>query len=262
MGMPTQAGRYIARPLDYTVEESGSNKTLAFICSFELLYFQINGEWTPLNDMQMTGYFYLFQKDGNPNERQIKSLRDALGWDGRSIAGLANGAWSGVEVQLAIGSEEYQGKQKLKIQYINPRDYAPGHIEKNPETVKALASKYDMQLRALAGTAPATGSMPPVRPPVNNPAMVEALARAARKAAWDAFNAKYPDVDKDSLTEDWRAQLKFIHPGKESAAFGVKEWKQVQDAIERPPEPAMAGGGNAGPPFGDESEIDPDSIPF
>lgn len=260
MALPTQPGRYLATPINWTVEETGENKLPTFVCSFELFQYFGREGWEEISDLQIIGYFFLMKKDGAINERQIKSLRDALSWDGRSIAGLADGQWTGVEVQLALGCEEYKGQNKIKVQFINPRDYEPGHLSKNPETVKAIGSRIDMQLRALAGSAPAAKPAP-AKPAVNNPPMADTLAQEARKRAWAAFQGKNPGMTSEALIEPWRAQIKAVFPDKASTGFTAEDWRAVQHAIEHPPAMAMAGGG-AEPPFGDEQAFDPGEIPF
>jgi hypothetical protein len=257
MALPTQVGRYLARPINWTVEESGNDKLPTFVCSFDLFNFLGREGWQEVSDLQITGYFFLMKKDGAMNERTIKSLRDALGWDGRSINSLANSDWAGAEVQLVVGSEEYQGKTKIKVQFINPRDYEPGHIEKDPVVIQSVATRIDMQLRALAGSAPAAKPAA-AKPPVNNAPMAATLAQEARKATWAAFQGKNPGVANDVLAEPWRAQIKAVFPDKVATSFTADDWKTVQQAIERPPEMAMAGGG----PLGDEQFFKEDDIPF
>lgn len=172
MNLPDREGRFIARPVEWSVSEQGENNLATFIVKFETV------QWFDDRDQtwydvpgEIVGYFYMEKKDGTANERTIKSIREAFGWDGIDLNALHNNDWSTTEVQLTLENETWQGKTRLKVKWLNPRDYAGGQFERAaPETVKAIGSRLGAKLRALGGapvgsTAPA--GKPKAPPPPN-----------------------------------------------------------------------------------------------
>lgn len=272
MGLPTQMGRYIARPLDWTAEESEvGQRLLQFVCRFELAHHWSGSEWVDVSqdDLSITGYFYLMKSDGKPNTSTIENLKASLGWDGRSVGGLTNGEWGGVEVQITVGSEEYQGKTKIKVKWIAPRDADPrgGGIEKPaPQVIQSLDAKYGSMFRALGGGSPSARPTPPAAAGNSG-----ATPATAQQAAWAAFKAKAGQLTQDERTAVWGEALEqfFGHRDRAKIADGDwqnftvvvnKSWTPVggipQSMRKKQPEPA------GGPPFGDEQQFKEDDIPF
>lgn len=254
MALPSQPGRYIARPRDWTVKDEGPGKPVTFVCSYDLLQFFHDGSWVQVSDLGITGYHYVIKKDGTGNEMTIKALRDSLGWYG-NISALANTNWSDAEVQLTLKQEEYQGKPQIKVGFINPRDYVPGVVEhSDPQTIQSLDAKYGSMLRAMGqtGNPPAKSSNGAAKPAAPTPADP---VKVARMAAWEAFRVEHPGKGNEELTEPWRAMIKSVIADRASTTFTADDWKKIQNAIEYPVEV------NA-PPFGDEKQFKEDDIPF
>lgn len=234
MNLPTETGTYIAAPAEWGVNESGDNKTPTFVCRFNISQFFTGGEWHDVSPEQyeITGYFYVFKKDGQPNNFTIKALKESLGWDGRSIAGLVDTDWSQTEVQIVIGREEYNGKTKIKVQFINPRDSVPGGgaVEKAaPEVIQSLDAKYGPLLRALNGTATATKPAPAKVPgQVVKPV---AVAEDARKEAWGTFLVKWNEhlnehpEDAAKKNEKWKECVSEEFGEKDQKTITGVEWK-------------------------------------
>lgn len=244
--LPKIEGRYIAQPIEWTVEESGDNRIPTFVCKFDLLQVLQNEGWNDVSDQQIIGYFFIFKKDGTINTNTVDSLKAALGWDGRGISSLADGEWSHTEVQLTIGSEEYKGKTQMRVKYINPRDWTPTGLEKDPQVVQSLEAKYGAKLRALAG--PASAPTAPSKPAASNG---DAATQSARKMAWEAFQKKHPGKSNDELIQPWRDQIKAVIPDRNSQTFTGADWMKIKSVIEQPESP-----------ISDIPQFEEDQIPF
>jgi hypothetical protein len=250
MNIPKTMGRYRGSLAEWGVSESGDNKTLTFSCLLQLTQFQQGTEWVDVSQhgYEITGYFYLFKKNGSPNTMTIDSLKAALGWDGRSIAALNDGDWSTVGVQVLIGEEEYNGKTRTKVRYINPWDYVGGAgVEKaDSQTIRSLDAMYGAKLRALSGPATAPAS--------NN----NGSADAAKREAWEAFKTENASLTGDARAAAWKKELADLFPGKSPDKFTAGEWASAAKLFKQPKQSADV-------PFGDlpdSGEINPDDIPF
>lgn len=266
MPMLNHAGRFIAQPAEWTVEEGGQNKLPTFVCRFNCVY-QFNsetGEWDDIrhDDSSITGYFYLFKKDGNENTRTIDDIKAAIGWDGRSFASLVGGAWGEVECQITTEFEEYNGKTKLKLKWLNPRDYVHnGGLEQaSPQLVQSLDARYGAKLRASAGPcAPAKTAAP-----AGVPANVDAAKRAAWNQFLEAWGKHVANVPADAQNRDvqWKALVGGAFGNRvATGAVSVNEWKAFGDRIKAygvfPPSPDVPpddAPGSDGPPPGIHKE--------
>lgn len=247
MNLPTQPGRYIGQPTKWAVNQTGPNNLDTFVCEFSLNEFLDGADWIDISGHghEITGYFYLFKKDGQPNDFTLDSLEAALGWDGVSIPNLDNGEWGDVEVQLTVNEEEYRGKRSMKIAFINPRDWQGGGPTKaDPQYVQSLDQKYGALLRARKG-APAPKPAPKTAPPPKS-------ASPARERAWDAFKEAHPGLSVTERAAQWRNDLAAMFPGKAQDQVTDAEWIKAASRFKSP----------ATAPFGDEQQFKEDDIPF
>lgn len=253
MNLPQDMGDYLALPNQWTVEENGPNNLPTFVCLFDLVSRWTGAEWVDVqpDQFQITGYFYLWKKDGTSNTNGINSLKKSLGWDGRSFGGLHGGDWSNTQVQIVVGSETYNNKTQIKVRFINPADATPGGggIQKaDASLIQSLDAKYGAQLRAMNG---ANGNGAPAKPGMSNqPATPDATLTAKRKA-WETYKAKYPETPKDELAEAWKFLIKGVNPNIEPEKFTASDWVKVLKKIETPEDPVGAG-----------TEFTEDDIPF
>jgi hypothetical protein len=254
MNLPTQMGRYLAVPTDWSVQESGDNRLATFVCQFSLTQFLVrepDGDlWADVSHqgLEITGYFYLTKKDGTLNVFQLNALQSALGWDGASVRSLAEGDWSSTEIQLTIAEEEYQGKRKVKIQFINPRDWTGDAIQKDPQLVQSLEAKYGSQLRALNG-----GKAKPAAANNAKPAATGTPQEQVMREAWAKFQEQHAGGSKEHIAAQWKEKVKAYFGDRQPTAVGLAEWRQfITDRFAKPVEA----------PFGDEQALDPSDIPF
>ena len=235
MNLPSEIGRYIAAPRTWGVSEQGQNNIPTFACEFELRQHWNGTEWADISAdrFEITGWFYLFKKDGQPNDFTIKALKESLGWDGRSIGTLNDGEWSQTEVQLSLAYEEYNGKQKLKVQFINPRDSVPGGVERSdPQTVQSLDQKYGAVLRAMNGAANGKAAPKPAAKPA-----AKATTPDGKAAAWKVFQevwAKYIEERPDEAPNrdaKWKEAYNEFFQGADPKTISAEQWKKFTDFL-------------------------------
>lgn len=171
MPHPDRPGNFKATPLQWSVTQQGKNKLLTFMVKYLLTHWwnDETNEWQSCShlNMESVGYHYLTTapkaaegdkpaKDAGWNERGIQSVREAFGWTGDDIETLHNTNWSMTQVQVQIDEEIYEGKKRLKLNWLNHVDRAVGFQRAAPEFVAGLAAQFNAGLRAIsANTAPA-----------------------------------------------------------------------------------------------------------
>jgi len=169
--MIDRPGRFKAQPLDWTVDETGTNKLLTFIVKFECVSWLYENEWHDAAYGEITGYFYLLKRDGTVNTHAVDSVKQAFGWDGRGVQSLHEGDWRNANVQLTVEEEEYNGRKQLKIKWLNPADYDGGGFSRVAwDTIKGKVSVLDAKLRALNGAPSSAPKPPPGKPTPPKPA--------------------------------------------------------------------------------------------
>lgn len=164
--LPNREGRFKASITEHGLAETGPNRLATFICKFGLTSELAGGEWIAVDDqLDITGYFYLEKKDGSINTVTVEQLKSAFGWDGRDPLWLQDSDFGGLTVQVKLEFEMYDGKQKLKVRYVDAEDAGPGGVPKaDDSTRKSLSTRLGSKLRALAGGSPAPAPKPAGRP--------------------------------------------------------------------------------------------------
>lgn len=224
-----QEGRFKARPKSWAVEENPNTGTLQFVVAFGITAVH-NGQawddWTSY-DLEKTGYFYLAKKDGSANEACIRSLREALGWDGANLESLQNNDWSQKTVQITVGFEEYNGEKRLKIRFLNAENWSGAQVKPiEPSALRSLNAKWGAKLRAVspkpaqnAPVAPKTPTSTPARP-----------APAPAANPWDAAWARVLEIfegNAESATAAWPGLLAKVFPTKAETEFTIADWATV-----------------------------------
>lgn len=252
MSLPNETGRYIAKPQSWGVSES-TGGAVEFACDFALSQYlnPATGEWEDVGHLGMSipGYFYPVDKEGNANAKTIKSIKDALGWSGTSLVELNDSDYSQSEVQITVDVEEYQGKQKMKVKWLNPRDYVGGGVGKgDPEKVKGFDARFGAKLRAISGAAPSNGNGNGAAKPQPSPADI------AKAKAWKAYAAKWPNTPTDEVQEGFRQRFRKYFPGRKPELVTSADWAQFQaDEFEKKVPVS---------PIGDDVEFAGDDLPF
>jgi hypothetical protein len=238
--MANRDGLFHGFPLDIGVAETGPNNLATVTVLFGLCEEKQANDWVNVaaEEMQITGYFYLETRDGQINEFTVKALREAFGWDGvdpfwfmDQAAGLAE-----KPVQLKLGWEEYEGKRRLKVQFLNPYGAtgSPGITKADDTGRRAIANRLGSKLRAMSGGAqvktpkpsgapqmpkkPAAGGPPPKQSP-------QAGGTATLEGAWETLARECQErgLNEEQTTRTWFDVLDKLFPGREAETLTPAE---------------------------------------
>jgi hypothetical protein len=148
-------------------------------------------------------------------------------------------------VQLKLAFEEYNGKTRLKVQYLNPfGSTGTGGITKADGAAKtAIRNRLGSKLRALAGPAqkPAPPAAPPNLPsakPKAPPATASTTVPEQKpfaepqecdmQTAWNAFRTSYEAMRPKGTSEDceqqWFTSLNRLFPNRQPDQLSPIEW--------------------------------------
>jgi hypothetical protein len=243
MNLPQEAGRYHALPNNWAVNNSkGGN--IQFVVTFDLLEKLTDNGWNDITSLgqQVTGFFYLTQNNGNElNKRTVQNLREVLGWVGGANE-LANGEYGNIEVQVTIEFENFDGKSRPKVKWLNPRDYeGPGGAENDLNAIQNLDAKYGPQLRAL--TAATTTTLKPK----------EDANKIAAQTCWERFRASAPaGATKEDIAAQWKKSIAVYFGTKDPKTITALEWQAFsRDEFKKSSPAALS-----------PDTFDPSDIPF
>ena len=261
--LPNREGLFNAYPVEIGIDETGPNNLATCIIRFKLYEeLQPSGEWDDCasDNFEITGYFYLEKKDGSLNTVTIDALKAALTWDGRDPFWLQEAELSEHPVQVKLGFEEYGGKTRIKVQYLNPfGSTASGGVSKADDaTRRSIRNRLGSKLRAMSGPTqapaqPAKPAGPPKLPPAKPKAQPAAAptapaaptpeapsppAAAPRdpqaatlEEAWAEFckHCPSPKWDQSAVEAEWFRILAELFPGKQPDELSPAEWAAMRD---------------------------------
>lgn len=139
--------------------------------------------------IEAKGVFWIIKSNGELNMSQVTALSSIASWDG-TIESVTERTWDPQSIQFSVSEEDYNGKKRYRIAFLNEYDRPPGGNSSNvtPEVAKSLKDRFGSQLRAAVAGArrvspknsPPSGSRPPVPPPRSlrppeKPAPVDAI---------------------------------------------------------------------------------------
>lgn len=234
-------GRFKARILESGVSETGNNHLTTFTARFGIEQ-ELGGDrvWYDISaeSLEITGYFYIEKRDGSLNTFTINALGESLGWDGRELFWLQDTDLSDRLVQITVALEEYDGKVRPKVKYINHEDAEPMQgVQKADQSQRtAITNRLGSKLRANAGGAPrpapaprtAKPDAPQTKPPVQAAANTPHTATADE--AWTAFIEACPgSMSADAREREWFRILGEMFTGKIADQLSAAEWQTFID---------------------------------
>lgn len=132
-----------------------------------------DGVWHPWAEYEMEaeGDQWIVKRDGNLNQGAAEALIRHAGWDG-NMESIVGETWQPTPCQVTVKREEYEGKARFKIAFVNAFDRTPGGLS-NIDAAKAkeLQARFGGQLRAIGGNTKRQGApVPNGKPAVPAPA--------------------------------------------------------------------------------------------
>lgn len=255
--LPNREGSFNALPLTMGIDETGDNNLATVQINFAVI--EEVGAGGPVDcsgeNLSIVGYFYLEKKDGQPNDKTIASLKESLGWDGLDLEWFNTADVSQKPVQIVLGFEEYQGKNRIRVQFLNPYgSTGRGTVTRaDSATLKVMSGRLGAKLRAMSGgtphqTAKPTAARPTAaRPSAPSKAPTVATATATKPApapcsaddAWAVFvpAAQALGMNEAQTTECWFKVLGELFPSKQPDQITPAEW----GISARPPAPMQRG---------------------
>lgn len=138
--VPAKESQAVAIALKFVVDEALDPKTQQWT------------DWREFEPQEIDYYGYVVKKNGELNDTTIDQIMVSLGWSG-SFADFETDNLKLIPCQFKVDAEEYEGKTRLKVNWLNPWDYAGGGIQNKADTGKLheLDTKFGARLRAKAG---------------------------------------------------------------------------------------------------------------
>ena len=224
-------GIFHAYPIDVGVNEMGPNKLIAVSIQFSLFEEYKDGDWVDCvsEELEITGFFYLEQKDGGLIEFIIDSLKESFGWDGRDPLWFQETDLSGHPVQIRLTLEEYGGQQRLKAHRLRPYGSAIGGVSKVDDADKArIRNRLSPKLRAAGKASPAPKKAP-AGPSASDPQ--EDPSTSTKDEAWTVFygHTPSPKWSEEAREEEWYRILNQLFPDKQADELTPAEWARMRD---------------------------------
>lgn len=189
----------------------------------------------------IVGRVCLVKKDGEVLQNNVRSLKEAFGWDGADPFWLADTDLSPREVEIVVEMEAGQdGQARPTVRWINAPGRGGGMAGIKPADRNAVLAKYGMKFRALAGGTsikPAT-TAPKAPPPAARPAPAPKPAVMAApttiQEAWEAFcQAAGTSFDEQQLQALWYKAVAELTGKDDQAACTPEDWGAVRAGAEK-----------------------------
>jgi hypothetical protein len=257
--LANREGLFHAYPGAVGLGQTRESKLLQVVMQYRLVEELVQGEWLDIaaEGLEITGHHILERRDGTLSENTIESLKAALGWDGRDPFWIQDNAEQLCQqpVQVKLGFEEYNGKQRLKVQFLNPYGAKGGGVPRADDDLRrSVSNRIGAKFRALAGGTPANPPKPAGKPaaaaapkaapaagpkPAASPAPTAAASPAPAKPASPPAPATPPATPPApspaapaapaaaTMEQAWEEFIKHCLPPKWDQESTEKEWFRV-----------------------------------
>ena len=237
--MLQRAGRFKAQVLDAGVGESGPNNLLTFTPRFVVTHELQAGEWVDVAHeyLDITAFVYLEKRDGSMNTRAIQNLKDSFGWDGSDPFWLQDNDLP--DCQITVEMDEYQGKVRPKVQWINHLDSEGGLavVKSGDADRRRILARVGAKFRALGGGKPPAKAAPkPAPKAAPAPVPVEEGEAATQEEAWAEFArvAQEKGWDDEKLNGEWFGAIEATTGGRDYAKVTPAQWAAVKSLADTP----------------------------
>jgi hypothetical protein len=232
-------GRFRARAMDVGVNETGPNKLCTVILRFGLTEEYVDGEWKDIEreEFDAVAYCYIEKRDGTLNDFQIDMLKDAFGWPGLDPFWFEE-QQELPQVQITLQWDEYQGKKRIRVQFINAYDSEPtaGITHADADARRAMTARLGHKLRAHSGGRAAPAPKPkgtPKPPPKAAPEKAESTTASTMDDAWALF-AKWAETtgtSEEELHKAWFAAIQEVCGHQDAERVTPEQWAEVSGKL-------------------------------
>lgn len=172
MSEPTKLDRegiFRVAPLEFGITEGKDGSlSVGIAINFQILaQLGDNGQWIDWGAYNVVceGTFYIVDRTGLVQEKQVKSLIAALGWTG-ALEQFADPAWVPLKCQINVKRESYNNADRYRAAWINPWDFKPSKMYGvEPARLAALKTRLDADLCAIARGETLPKAVAPPGPP-------------------------------------------------------------------------------------------------
>lgn len=235
--LANRKGIFLATIGERGVAPTGPNKLTTVTLQYQLIEELQGGQFVDIvsEGMTITGYHYLEKTDGTLNQFIIDKLKEATGWNGVDPFWLEDSMPADVVVKVELDFESYNGKDTLKVKWLNHKDDAGGGgvAKSTPQDRTAIKNKLAAKLRAASGGTPVKApapagkpSLPPKGPPKAAPKAEEIVTE---NDAWAAFTKGMPADKEEHYGAEWLRIMGEFFPTKGSDDFTSADWKKMRD---------------------------------
>lgn len=156
-----RSGIFKARPMNWCLQANEATKSVALVIGYRITAeLQDDGtwlDWSDFEDHEIAGYHYIVKKDGTPSTQTIEQLaRAGVAWDGTQRT-LEAGP-PDVVCQITAEFEEYNGKDRLKVKWVNEENFRPGPKGADAATVASIIATHGSRIRAAVAAAKPAGA--------------------------------------------------------------------------------------------------------
>lgn len=187
------AGRYRGTIIGWNFQPSATSKSIGIFLQCQIKEWWNEAtepkQWEPLSggdqqgDFEASGTIWIIGTDGTPNQEKIENFIRDTGWSGRPEQITGDEPWDPKDIQFTVDEEEYKGRKRYKIGFVNAYDYVGRGRDLSPDQARLIKSQYGSQLRAIAANVNRNAPKPqppkpaaPVAAPVPVPAATPAPA--------------------------------------------------------------------------------------
>jgi hypothetical protein len=221
--MLPQPGRYTVIAEQAVVSEAGSGALqLALNCKID-------------EQTGIIAYLYFVSKNGEILTKTIDRLKEVFGWDGQDFFWFEDTDISGIQFDITVENEEYNGKVSPKVKWINKVGDGPSGALGQSADRRAILAKYGMQLRALNGGKPATKQTTTTQPPryaqPQTSTLPKTFSPATMEEVWQLLCQKGHDAGKsqDDCTAAWQTIISRIG---DQSSMTPEQWGEAMSYAE------------------------------
>jgi hypothetical protein len=232
MTLPRNPGTYTAHAKSKAISQK-PGKCPQLVIEFQLEQFYNGAEWEALEgDFSITHWLTLINKDGTSNDINIQSIVDAYSMPYFDFKTLEMADFSATPVQIVLEEDEYEGKTRLRVKYLNNISYERQSVASDPAVVQSLDQKYGALLRkkfkakaangATNGKQTASQVLGPAKPKT---------ADEAKGVAWSQFKAKTAEMTTEQRKASFIESVAGYSNNKAVADLTLNDWDIITNQI-------------------------------